>query len=62
MFEGWFSLRLESNDDKTHKDVDHEEGDDDDVDEVEENTTTVVVVIVKEDSDDLDENDAAIFH
>ena len=36
--------------------------DDDDVEEVEENTTTVVVVIEGEDSDDLDENDAAIFH
>ena len=35
---------------------------DDDVEEVEENTTIVVVVIEREDSDDLYENDAAIFN
>ncbi len=28
------SLTLESNDDKTHEDVDHEEGNDDNVDDV----------------------------
>ena len=35
MFKGRFALRLESHDDKTHKDIDHEEGNDDDVDKVE---------------------------
>ena len=35
MFEGGLALRLEGDNDKADKDVDHEEGDDDDVDEVE---------------------------
>ena len=35
MLEGGLALRLEGDNDKANKDVDHEEGDDDDVDEVE---------------------------
>ena len=38
------SLGLESNDDKTNEDVDHEEGDDDNVDEVIDGDEWTVVV------------------
>ena len=44
MLEGRFTLRLECDNDKTHKDVDHEECDDDDVDEVENGDVGAIVV------------------
>ena len=44
MLEGRFTLRLECDNDKTHKDVDHEECDDDDVDEVEKRDIGTIVV------------------
>ncbi len=43
--EGGLSLALEGDNDETHEDVDHEEGDDDQVDEVEEEHARPVVLL-----------------
>jgi len=43
--EGGLSLALEGDNDETHEDVDHEEGDDDQVDEVEEEHAGPVVLL-----------------
>ena len=45
VLESWLSFWLKSDDDKTNKDVDHEEGNDDDVDEVEYGHIWTVVVL-----------------
>ena len=44
VFKGWFTLRLEGNNDKTNKDIDHEEGDDDDVNKVEDGNIRPVIM------------------
>ena len=44
VFKGWFTLRLEGNNDKTDKDIDHEEGDNDDVNKVEDGNIWSVVM------------------
>ena len=43
--EGGLPLALEGDNDETHKDVDHEEGDDDEIDEVEEEDPRPVVLL-----------------